>query len=164
MRDVHEFLDEFTSMLSSDVVIVSNNREQHNQFLYAGFYKLLLDMHLMRRNVRSRIFINPYKEEISFPDIDTVLHGLHRREKALYLTMLVMSSRGGVNFASPATSRQREAYDRRMNKLQEMYRHFYGIFGGIRIRRRICASLTYVARCSALSNVSLENCPVNCST
>lgn len=130
MRDVHEFLDEFTSMLSSDVVIVSNNREQHNQFLYAGFYKLLLDMHLMRRNVRSRIFINPYKEEISFPDIDTVLHGLHRREKALYLTMLVMSSRGGVNFASPATSRQREAYDRRMNKLQEMYRHFYGIFGG----------------------------------
>lgn len=130
LKDVHNFLDEFTSMLSSDVVIMSNNKEHRNQFLYTGFYKLLMDTHLMRRHVRSRVFINPFKEEIFFPDIDTVLRGLHRREKALYLTLLVLSGEGGVNFSSPDGARQIAAWNKRMARVQELYCRIYGLFGG----------------------------------
>ena len=130
VKDVHSFIDEFSSMLSSDVVIVSNNKEQRNQFLYSGFYKLLLDTHLMRKHVRSRVFINPYKEEIFFPDIDTVLNGLHRREKALYLTLLILTSGGGVNFSVPQNARQMSAYNMRMRRVQDLYAKVYGLFGG----------------------------------
>lgn len=130
IKDVHHFLDEFTSMLSTDVVVMSNNKEQRNQFLYTGFYKLLLDTHLMRKHVRSRVFINPYKEEIFFPDIDTVLSGLHRREKALYLTLLVMSLKGGINFTAPSSAKQMQSYNTRMQKLQRLYGNIYGLFGG----------------------------------
>ena len=130
LKDVHDFLDEFTSMLSTDVVIMSNNKEHRNQFLYTGFYKLLMDTHLMRRHVRSRVFINPFKEEIFFPDIDTVLRGLHRREKALYLTLLVLSAEGGVNFSAPEDARRAAAWSRLMARVQNLYGRIYGLFGG----------------------------------
>ncbi|MCD8385363.1 MAG: hypothetical protein LUD17_00575 [Bacteroidales bacterium] len=130
MRGVHGFLDEFTSMLSSDIAIVSNVKEQRHQFLYTGFYKMLLDAHLLRKHVRSRVFINPYKEEIFLPDIDATLSSLHRREKALYLTLLALSGRGGVNFSAPSNAREIETYRQHMGQVQALYGRIYGMFGG----------------------------------
>lgn len=130
LNQVRALLDEFTSMLSSDVLVVSNNREQRNQFLYTGFYKLLLDTHLLRRNVRSKVYIMPYSEDIYFPDIDTKLQGMHRREKALYVLMLVRSLTGGVRFSKPTTARQLKTWQERMDELQRQYGKIYGMFGG----------------------------------
>ena len=70
-------------MISTDIITISKAEEKKNQFLYHGFYKQLLDIFMMRKNVRSRVFINPYNEEITFPDIDSKLEKVHRREKAL---------------------------------------------------------------------------------
>ncbi len=131
LEDVHRFLDEFTSMLSSDVIIISNNKEQYDQFIYSGFYKLLLDTHLMHRHVRSRIFINPYKEEIYFPDIDTALRGLHRREKALYLTFIALATRNdGIIFSSPSNSNEFKQYTAAFDRIKRVYERIYSLFGG----------------------------------
>ncbi len=129
---VRNFIDRFTSMLSSDFLLVGNNKENLQRFIYTGFHKLLLDTHLMRRNVRSRIFINPYKEEIYFPDIDVRLEGLHRREKALYTLLLAMSVHGGVNFSAPRSAKEMDTYRQRMACLQQTYAAIYGMFGGER--------------------------------
>lgn len=127
---VRRFIDSFTSMLSSDYLLVTNNKEDLRRFIYTGFHKLLLDTHLMRRNVRSRVFINPYKEDIYFPDIDMHLDGLHRREKALYTLLLAMSAHGGVNFSTPRSAKEMDAYRRRMASLRKAYAAIYGMFGG----------------------------------
>lgn len=127
---VRRFIDRFTSMLSSDYLLVANNKEDLRRFIYTGFHKLLLDTHLMRRNVRSRIFINPYKEDIYFPDIDMHLDGLHRREKALYTLLLVMSGNGGVNFSAPRSAKEMDTYRKRMERIQKAYAAIYGMFGG----------------------------------
>lgn len=129
---VRNFIDRFTSMLSSDFLLVGNHKENLRRFIYTGFHKLLLDTHLMRRNVRSRIFINPYKEDIYFPDIDVRLEGLHRREKALYTLLIAMSVHGGVNFSTPRSAKEMYAYSQRMACLQQTYAAIYEMFGGER--------------------------------
>ena len=123
-------LDDFLSMLSSDVITVRMAEEKHNQFLYYGFYKQLLEIFLIRRNIRSRLFIQPYTEEIVFPDIDEKLSKLHRREKALYLLLLIMSCEGGVNFNQPKTAKELSNYDKNMQRLQNKYQLIYKYLGG----------------------------------
>lgn len=123
-------LDEFLSMLSSDVISVRTAEEKENQFLYHGFYKQLLDIFLIRKNVRSRLFIQPYTEEIIFPDIDEKLTKLHRREKALYVLLLIMSSEGGVNFNQPKTAKQLASHDKYMQRVQNKYQTIYEYLGG----------------------------------
>lgn len=123
-------LDYFMSMISTDIIPVSTAEEKKNQFLYHGFYKQLLDIFMMRKNVRSRIIINPYKEEITFPDIDCRLEKLHRREKALYVLFLIMSDEGGINFTLPTTAKQMEHYNSKMAIIQERYQKIYEYFGG----------------------------------
>ena len=123
-------LDEFLSMLSSDVISVRTAEEKENQFLYHGFYKQLLDIFLIRKNVRSRLFIQPYTEEIIFPDIDEKLTKLHRREKALYVLLLIMSSEGGINFSQPKTAKQLANHDKYMQRVQKKYQTIYEYLGG----------------------------------
>lgn len=123
-------LDEFMGMLSSDVISVHTAEEKHNQFLYHGFYKQLLDIFLIRRNVRSRLFIQPYKEELSFPDIDEKLAKLHRREKALYILLLIMSSEGGISFNQPKTTKQLQNHNKFMQRIQNKYQLIYEYLGG----------------------------------
>ncbi|MCF0185350.1 MAG: hypothetical protein HUJ98_02545 [Bacteroidaceae bacterium] len=123
-------LDEYSDMLSSDIKVVPTAEEDSNQFLYHGFYKQLLDIFLIRKNVRSRIYINPYTEDITFPDIDSRLSKLHRREKALYLLLLIETTNGGVCFNQPTTTKQLDAYQRRMKSIQTKYDTIYGILGG----------------------------------
>ena len=127
---LQKILDYFMSMISTDVITISKAEEKENQFLYHGFYKQLLDIFMMRKNVRSKLIINPYKEEISFPDIDSKLEKLHRREKALYVLLLITTFEGGINFNPPTTAKQLARYNARMTVLQERYQKIYELFGG----------------------------------
>ena len=159
---VQKFVDEFTDMLSSDVFVVNTSEERDNQFHFHGFYKQLLDIFLVRRNIRSTIVIDPYKEEIFFPDIDEKATGMHRREKALYALMLCYGS-AGISFNRPRTSAELKHFERRMNKFQRRYSEIYEMFGGEKdmapdlrqpeIRRPIMACLRRsISRLDALYN------------
>ena len=118
---VQRLLDSFAEMLSSDVFIVKTSEERGDQFHYHGFYKQLLDIFLIRTNVRSRVVIDPYRQEIQFPDVGAMLSGVHRREKALFILLLCHGA-DGVNFS---TAKAETA-----QRLQRQYRYIYGLLGG----------------------------------
>lgn len=126
---VQTFVDCFSEMLSSDVFVVNTSEERDNQFHFHGFYKQLLDIFLVRRNIRSTIHLNPYKEEIIFPDIDSKAMGLHRRERALYALLLCQGS-DGINFSAPKSADALDRYNRRMKRIQQRYSAIYEMFGG----------------------------------
>ena len=126
---VQSFVDRFSGMLSADTLVVNTSEERDNQFHFHGFYKQLLDIFLIRRNIRSAIHLNPYKEEILFPDIDTKAAGLHRRERALY-ALLLCQGKDGINFSLPKTADALERYNRRMKRIQKRYSAIYEMFGG----------------------------------
>jgi len=126
---VQSFVDRFSEMLSSDIFVVNTSEERDNQFHFHGFYKQLLDIFLVRRNIRSSVCLDPYKEEILFPDIDTRATGLHRRERALYALLLCQGS-DGIDFSRPKTAEAFERYNRRMKRIQERYSAIYEMFGG----------------------------------
>ena len=115
---IQKLVDEFCSMLSTDTISISTMEEKNNQFLYHGFYKQLLDIFLLRKSIRSKVFINPYLEDIYFPDIDQKLNKLHRREKALYLLLLIQTDEGGINFNLPKSSKQLSLYNKRLSEIQ----------------------------------------------
>ncbi|MDE5929599.1 MAG: hypothetical protein K2H03_03865 [Muribaculaceae bacterium] len=126
---VQTFVDRFSEMLSADMFVVNTSEERDNQFHFHGFYKQLLDIFLVRRNIRSAIHLNPYKEEIFFPDIDSKAMGLHRRERVLYALMLCQG-RDGINFNLPKSADAMERYKRRMKRIQQRYTAIYEMFGG----------------------------------
>lgn len=126
---VHAFVDRFSGMRRSDIYVVNASEERDNQFHFHGFYKQLLDIFLVRRNIRSAIHINPYKEEIIFPDIDTKATGLHRRERALYALLLCQGGEG-INFSMPESAETLKRYNRRMRRIQQRYAIIYEMFGG----------------------------------
>lgn len=127
---LQRILDDFLSMINSDIITVSKAGEKKTQFMYHGFYKQLLDIFIMRKNIRSRLVINPYNEEITFPEIDSRLEKVHRREKALYMLLLVSTYEGGINFNPPTSVKQLEKYNAKMVALQEKYQKIYELFGG----------------------------------
>lgn len=127
---LQNILDDFMSMISADIITISKAEEKKNQFLYHGFYKQLLDIFMMRKNIRSRVVINPYNEEITFPDIDRKLEKIHRREKALYILLLITTYEGGINFNPPSSAKQLDRYNAKMSALQEEYQKIYELFGG----------------------------------
>lgn len=126
---VQTFVDRFSEMLNSDVFVVNTSEERDNQFHFHGFYKQLLDIFLVRRNIRSAIQLNPYKEEINFPDIDAKAMGLHRRERALYALLLCQGT-DGINFSAPKSVDALARYNRRMKRIQQRYSVIYEMFGG----------------------------------
>ena len=129
LSTVQAFVDKFCEMLSSDVYVVNTSEERDSQFHFHGFYKQLLDIFLIRKNIRSKIVIDPYKEEILFPDIDTKATGLHRRERALY-ALLLCCGKDGLNFNQPKTNEGLAKYNKRMKKIQDGYKVIYSRFGG----------------------------------
>ena len=162
LQTVQRFIDDFSEMLSSDVFVVNTSEERGDQFHFHGFYKQLLDIFLVRRNIRSGIVIDPYREEIRFPDIDAVASGMHRREKALYALMLCQGS-AGINFNSPRSGAELKRYEARMKRFQARYAAVYELFGGTRetapdltqpeIRRPIMACIRRsIGRLDALYN------------
>lgn len=127
---VQSFIDRFCDLLSTDVYVVNASEESNSQFQFHGFYKQLLDIFLIRKNIRSSILLDPYKEEIFFPEIDTRATGLHRREKALYALMLC-SREEELNFTPPKDADEMKRYLARMEKMQARYRAIYAMFGGV---------------------------------
>lgn len=127
---VNKFVDEFSSMLSSDALTVPVGKEADDQYFYYGFYKQLLDIYLVRRNIRSRIVIDPCKEEIIFPDIDQKLSGLTRKEKAMYVLFLILMEDKGFSFNSPQSTGQMKMYQKRMATLLKQYSMIYCFMGG----------------------------------
>ncbi|WP_024994393.1 hypothetical protein [Phocaeicola paurosaccharolyticus] len=130
LNTLQKVIDDFTSMLSADCISVSTAEEKSHQFLYHGFYKQLLDIFLIRNSVRSKLYINPYREEIYFPDIDNKLDKLHRREKALYVLLILETKEGGVNFNLPKSAKQLASYNMKLVELQKKYQLIYQCFGG----------------------------------
>ena len=164
---VQKFIDEFSDMLSSDVFVVNTSEERDNQFHFHGFYKQLLDIFLVRRNIRSSVVIDPYREEIRFPDIDACATGMHRREKALYALMLCQGS-AGINFNRPRSGAELKRFESRMKRFQDRYAAIYELFGGDRegapdltqpeIRRPIMACIRRsIRRLDALYNAEDYN-------
>lgn len=126
---IRQFIDQFCGMLSSDIYVVNSSEERDNQFHFHGFYKQLLDVFLIRKNIRSSIVIDPYKEEILFPEIDMKAMGVHRREKALYALMLCYGSEG-LDFTIPRTVDNIKLFNKRMKRIQARYATIYAMFGG----------------------------------
>lgn len=129
LSTVQSFIDRFCEMLSSDVYVVNTSEERDSQFHFHGFYKQLLDIFLIRKNIRSLILIDPYKEEIFFPDVDAKATGLHRRERALY-TLLLCCGKDGINFNQPKSTDGLAKYMKRLEKIQAQYSTIYSLFGG----------------------------------
>lgn len=127
---VNAFVDEFSSMLSSDALTIPVGREANNQYLYYGFYKQLLDIFLVRKNIRSKIIIDPNREEILLPDIDQKLSGLSRRDKAMYALFLILMKYGGFSFNCPMTHKQIQQYNDKLAKFKKQYEIVYGFMGG----------------------------------
>ncbi len=131
LSTVQTFLDKFSDMLSSDIFVVNTSEERDRQFHFHGFYKQLLDIFLIRKNIKSSIIIDPYREEILFPEIDVKATGLHRRERALYALLLCCGTEG-LNFNLPRTSENLSKYNQRLKLMQARYRDIYSMFGGER--------------------------------
>ena len=129
LSTVQRFVDTFTEMLSSDIYVIQSSEERDSQFHFHGFYKQLLEIFLIRKNIRSKILIDPYKEEIFFPDADSKAKGLHRRERALY-SLLLCSGNDGVSFNLPKSAGELAKYTRRLDKIQARYSAIYSLFGG----------------------------------
>lgn len=127
---VKKFVDDFSSMLSSDTFTVPIGREANNQYLYYGFYKQLLDIFLRRNNIRSRIVIDPNREEIVLPDIGQKLNGLSRRDKAMYVLFLILMNDNGFSFNCPGSRIQMQRYKEKTVRFQKQYEIVYGFMGG----------------------------------
>lgn len=127
---VKKFVDDFSSMLSSDTLTVPIGREANNQYLYYGFYKQLLDIFLRRNNIRSRIVIDPNREEIFLPDIGQKLNGLSRRDKAMYVLFLILMNDNGFSFNCPSSRIQMQRYKEKTVRFQKQYEIVYGFMGG----------------------------------
>lgn len=127
---VKKFVDDFSSMLSSDTLTVPIGREANDQYLYYGFYKQLLDIFLRRNNIRSRIVIDPNREEILLPDIGQKLNRLSRRDKAMYVLFLILMNDNGFSFNCPSSMIQMQRYKEKTVRFQKQYEIVYGFMGG----------------------------------
>lgn len=151
MDFVKKFVDDFSSMLSSDTLTMHIDREADNQYLYYGFYKQLLDIFLVRKNVRSRIIIDPNREEILLPDIDQKLNGVSRRDKAMYVLFLILMRNNGFSFNRPSSRPQMLKYKEKIDRFQKQYEIVYGLMGGvIRIKLQMWVQQKYAALYSAV--------------
>lgn len=105
-------------------------KEEKDRFIFAGIYKQVFDIFMLRKGVRSAVVVDTVREQIRFPEAGVKLEGIHRREKALYALFLLESASGGINFSAPETRKGIERYEKRMAALKTKYRLIYKMFGG----------------------------------
>ena len=105
-------------------------QESKGRFIFTGYYRLIFDILMLCKGVRSTVVIDPLRERICFPDADAKIDKIHRREKALYALFLLESSSGGINFNKPESPSQLERYQKRMKAIMTKYRMIYRMFGG----------------------------------
>lgn len=124
------FVDAFTQMQSADVRFVSANEEAHGQFMYHGFYKQLIDIYVVQSGIRSSLLLDFVRGRLFLSELDAEIKGLHRRDNALYVLLLLESASGGLNFSQPKTAAEEKAYDVRMKDIRKKYCHLYALFNG----------------------------------
>lgn len=105
-------------------------QEAKGRFIFTGYYRLVFDILMLRKGVRSPVVIDPLRERIFFLEVDAKIDKIHRREKALYALFLLESASGGINFNKPESPKQLERYQKRMTAIMRKYRMIYQIFGG----------------------------------
>lgn len=127
VRNIADFLK---NLMNAESVIVPNNEEADEQFLYHGFYKQLFDMYTIQQGISSSLLIDFDKGEIQLPEAGTTIAGLRRKEKAFYTLLLAKSKAGGLNFNSPQSAMQLVEYQKRMKTIQRDYARIYALFGG----------------------------------
>lgn len=128
LQTVQSFVDSFCDMLSSDVFVVKTSEEADNQFHFFGFYKQLLEIFLVHKNIRSNVIINPFSSQIEFKGIGRWLNGVNLKERAFY-ALLLCQGKEGLNLSTPSPAKM-EAYKRRMDKYQRRFNEIYRIFDG----------------------------------
>lgn len=105
-------------------------QEAKGRFILTGYYRLIFDILMLRKGVRSSIVLDPLRERIYFPEADAKIDKIHRREKALYALFMLESPSGGINFNKPESPKQLERYQKRMKAIIRKYQLIYRMFGG----------------------------------
>ena len=127
---VQELSDKYTGMLSSDIRFIKNTEEAHGQFMYHGFYKQLFDIYVIQRGVRSGILVDLCKGQLYLPELSMEIKGLHRRDKALYILLLIESENGGLDFSLPQSAKDKMNYENRIKSIQNKYNRIYEALNG----------------------------------
>lgn len=130
LTEVRRITDAFSKLYRTRVL--NYIEEDKGRFVYTGFYKQVIDMHILRRGIRSSVVVDATLGEILLPEAGAKIPGLHRREKALYTLFLMESASGGINFTFPPEGqiRTRERFMKRMQTVQHKYEMIYHAFGG----------------------------------
>lgn len=143
LATVQRLVDIFLGYHTVDQLVISNKKDESGSFLYQGFYRQIFEILLLQKSVTCHLQVDFVHGRFLFPEIDMVLSGLHRKEKALYVLFLYeaysgavrgengeIKLNGGINFTAPKFRGQMEKFDRRMERLQRRYAKIYEAFGG----------------------------------
>ena len=125
-----DIVDRYTGMLISGTRFVKSTEEAHGQFMYHGFYKQLFDIYVLQRGVKSGILLDLIKGSLFLPELSLEITGLHRRDKALYVLLLIESENGGLNFSLPLSVKEKKNYENRMKSMQYKYNLIYHALNG----------------------------------
>lgn len=125
-----DFVDRYIGMLSSATRFVKSTEEAHGQFMYHGFYKQLFDIYVLQRGVKSGILLDLIKGSLFLPELSVEISGLHRRDKALYILLLIESDNGGLDFQLPKTAKEKIIYDDKIKSIQRKYNLIYQALNG----------------------------------
>lgn len=127
-KQIMNFIDLYTGYLSYDVVVIPKADDVEGHFLYGGFYKFVYDLYLYKNPESSRLVIDTLKESISFPDLGRDFDmRVSRKEKAVYVFMLLESLHGGVGFSATNNFHEDE---KRRKVIARKFRSVYLMMGG----------------------------------
>lgn len=128
LEKIRTLTDLFAEMYHN--VNINYLKEEKERLIYTGFYKQVFDVFMLRKGVKSIVVVDTVREQISFPEADAKLEGIHRREKALYALFLLEAASGGISFNKPISAKQFERHQKRMAALMTKYKLIYRRFGG----------------------------------
>lgn len=93
---VQRLVDIFLGYHTVDQLVISNKKDECGSFLYKGFYRQIFEILLLQKSVTCHLLVDFVHGRFMFPEIDVVLSGLHRKEKALYVLFLYEAYSGAV--------------------------------------------------------------------
>lgn len=126
---IKHFIYQFTSMMNAEYSILKNIYNGNDRFIYSGVYKQIIDLCLMKENIKSSLLLDTMNGKIIFPEIQEELK-VSRSERALYALLLVESHSGGLNLNPPKNSKELHKYNTRAGKLMAKYSRIYEFMGG----------------------------------
>lgn len=129
LEELKLFMYRFTSMMNAEYSILRNIYNSNDRFVYSGVYKQIIDLSLMKDNLKSSVLLDTFKQKIKLPEINEEIK-VSRSEKALYVLILAESITGGLNVMPPSTAKQLKFHNERMKKLMKKYTEIYRCFGG----------------------------------